>query len=161
MANSERQKVLIASHLFLEKDGKTLLARRFNTGYEDGKYSVVAGHVDVGESTMQAMIREAQEEAGIIIEPEQLDLCHVMHRKSDVLRVDFFFRATEWERAPRIMEPDKCDDLRWFEKSELPENMVAYVKWAMERVEKGQVYSEFGWEDGMIQESLFMGKSDS
>ena len=36
----------VAVHLLLVKDNKVLLLRRFNTGYEYGNYSVVAGHVD-------------------------------------------------------------------------------------------------------------------
>jgi len=40
----KRFKLTSAVHLFLVRNGKVLLLRRFNTGYEDGKYSVIAGH---------------------------------------------------------------------------------------------------------------------
>lgn len=38
----ERFKLVVAVHLILIKNGKILLLRRYNTGYEDGNYSVVA-----------------------------------------------------------------------------------------------------------------------
>ena len=63
----ERFKLIPTSHLILIKDNKILLSRRFNTGYEDGKYSVVAGHLDGNETFIQAMVGEAREEAGIAI----------------------------------------------------------------------------------------------
>ena len=44
MAN--RNKAIPAVYIFLEKDGKFLIARRCNTGYQDGNYQVPAGHID-------------------------------------------------------------------------------------------------------------------
>ena len=51
----------VAVHLLLVKEGKILLLRRSNTGYEDGMYSIVAGHIDGDEDVKSAMIREAKE----------------------------------------------------------------------------------------------------
>ena len=53
----ERHKIIPASYLVLIKNNKILLQIRFNTGYEDGKYSRVAGHVDKGETFTEAIIR--------------------------------------------------------------------------------------------------------
>lgn len=136
-----------AAHLFIFADGKVLLARRFNTGYQDGNYSVPAGHVDELESVSTAMIREAKEEIGIDIAPENLHFGHVMHRKSDRESVDFFFVCTQWQGEPHICEDDKCDELKWVAITDLPENTIPYVKAALEHVEKKLPYSEFGWDD--------------
>ena len=60
-----RFQVTVAVHLFLLRGGEVLLLRRHNTGYEDGNYSVPAGHLDGEETVVQAAIRETREEIGI------------------------------------------------------------------------------------------------
>ncbi len=142
----ERFKLIPTSHLILIKDSKILLLRRFNTGYEDGSYSIIAGHLEGNETFIQAMIREAKEEAGIYIKPKDLEVVHVMHRKQpSEERVDFFIKANNWEGEPKIMEPQKCDDLNWFELDNLPENTIPYIKQAIENIKNKVFYSEHGW----------------
>ena len=58
MANKERFKLIASVYAFFIEDKEILLLRRFQTGYEDGKYGLVAGHVDGGESMRNAMARE-------------------------------------------------------------------------------------------------------
>jgi 8-oxo-dGTP diphosphatase len=145
MKSSTRSPLLVAVHLFFLKDNKILLLRRFNTGYEDGNYSVVAGHVDAGETVTQAAVREAQEEAGVVLQPGNLQVVHVMNRKSNDERVDFFVVVKGWNGEIRNMEPEKCDDLAWFPLETLPANMIPYMLHAIENYQKGILYSEFGW----------------
>ncbi len=142
----ERFKLIPTSHLILIKDNKILLLRRFNTGYEDGNYSVVAGHLDGNETFIQAMVREAKEEAGIDIKQDDLEIVHVMHRKvPGEERIDFFIKANKWGGKPKIMEPHKCDDLSWFELDNLPNNIIPYVKQAIDNIKDKRFYSEHGW----------------
>lgn len=142
----ERFKLIPTSHLILLKNDKILLLRRFNTGYEDGNYSVVAGHLDGNETFIQAMVREAREEAGIDIKPEDLKVIHVIHRKvPNDERIDFFIMAKKWEGELKLMEPHKCDDLNWFELDSLPKNIIPYVKQAIDNIKDGIFYSEHGW----------------
>lgn len=144
----ERFKFTPAVYLILEKDNKFLLSRRFNTGYEDGNYSFVAGHLNGDETLMQAMIREAKEEIGIDIKPENLEVVHVMHRKTpneNEERIDFFIAAKKWNGKPKNMEPHKCDDLNWFVLNNLPSNVIPYIRQAIGCVFKNIFYSEYGW----------------
>lgn len=146
MAPKERFKLIPTSHLILMKDDKILLSRRFNTGYEDGNYSVVAGHLDGNETFLEAMIREAKEEAGIELKVEDLKVVHVMHRKSQPEeRIDFFIKANKWQGEPKILEPHKCDDLSWFELTNLPDNIIPYIKQAINCIGSNKFYSEIGW----------------
>lgn len=141
-----RHTIIPAVHLFLIKDDQILLARRFQTGYEDGNYSVPAGHVEKAESATAAMIRESREEIGVSIRLADLRPIHVMHRSKDgEERVDFFFECKKWTGDVLNQEPEKCDDLRWFPMNELPENIVPYISSAVEYYERSISYSEYGW----------------
>jgi 8-oxo-dGTP diphosphatase len=140
-----RFKLISEVSLLLIRDGKVCLLRRSNTGYEDGKYCFIAGHKDEGETLVQAMVREAAEEAGIIIKPENLTLALAMDRFDQDERLAFFFAVNEWEGEPRNLEPEKHDDMSWFPVDALPENMVPYMRFALEQVRAGRNYAEFGW----------------
>lgn len=145
--SNERFMLRAAVYLILIKDGKTLLARRFNTGWMDGKYSLIAGHLDGNEKVSDAMIREAREEAGIRIEKNDLRPIKVLHRNSGGQEyMDFFFLAERWEGAPGIMEPNKCDDMSWFTLDELPTNTLPYVKNVIENHKDGIPFIESGWD---------------
>lgn len=141
----KRFEMPVAVHLLLIKDSKILLLRRFNTGYEDGNYSVVAGHTDGDEDVTTAMIREAKEEAGIEITSNNINFASVMHRKSDDERIDFFFVADEWKGEVINMEPQKCDDLSWFEMDNLPSNIIPYIKRGIENYTSGVHFDVYGW----------------
>ena len=89
-------KLIPAVYLILVKNSKILLLKRQNTGYEDGNYSFIAGHVDGNESLTQALIREAKEEAGVTLNPQNIKHVHTMHRHTNNVedeRLDFFFTA--------------------------------------------------------------------
>jgi len=105
-----RFKLIAAVYVLFVKDGKILMLRRANTGYEDGNYSLVAGHADGNEALTAATAREAKEEAGVVIAPEDLRLKLTMHRRADDERLDFFFEPAAWTGEPTNMEPGKCDD---------------------------------------------------
>ncbi|MFC1629717.1 NUDIX domain-containing protein [Patescibacteria group bacterium] len=139
----ERFKVIASVYLVLIRDNKILLSRRYNTGYFDGYYSFPAGHLDGKETLKQGVVREVKEEIGIILDPADLELIHVMNRKMpNNERVDFFFAIKKCHGEPKIMEPDKCDDLSWFKLNNLPQNIVPYIKQAIDSFQKNIIYSE-------------------
>ena len=130
-------------HLFFFRENQVLLLRRFNTGFRDGEYSVPAGHLDGGETVMQAGIREGKEEAGVDIQADALIFSTVMHRIEDDERVDFFFQVHKWSGEPFNAEPEKCDDLRWVDIDALPENTVPYVRQALANHRSGVCFAEY------------------
>jgi 8-oxo-dGTP diphosphatase len=132
-------------YLILKQSNKTLLHLRKNTGYCDEMWSLVAGHVENGESATTAMIREAYEEIGIKLSPSQIKVVHVMHRQTNRLNVDIFFDCPLWEGIIKNCEPEKCERLEFFSLENLPTNIVDYNAIALKAVLNKEFYSEQGW----------------
>ena len=82
----------------------------------DGHWAAAAaGHVEQGETAYDAARREAAEE--IDVTDLALEFVTSMQRTQSGEpideRIDFFFTARSWAGEPRIVEPEKCADLRW------------------------------------------------
>ncbi|GAA1811596.1 NUDIX domain-containing protein [Nesterenkonia flava] len=103
----------------------------------DGYWSAgAAGHVEAGESVLQAAVREAREELGVIIHEEDLRPLTVMHRtvgngKPTDERADFFFAAHRWQGEPQIQEPEKAAALQWADPMALPEPVVPHEEFVL------------------------------
>lgn len=141
----ERFKMRVAVHLILKEDNKILLLKRKNTGFGDGNYSVVAGHLDGNETVKQAMKREAYEEAGILVEEKDLEIVHVMHTKLEDESIYYFIYCDKYKGNVVNNEPNKCDELSFYDVNYLPDNIIDYVKVGIDNYSKGIYFSSYGF----------------
>ncbi len=145
MQHMERFKMIASGYGLVRRGPLVLLSRRYNTGYMDGWYSLPAGHIEDGESLISGTCRELAEEIGVTINPADLRLSHVMHRKEQDIRMDFFFDVLNFAGEPANREPEKCSGIAWFPVNALPDGTIPYIRAAITRVQQGIGYSEFGW----------------
>lgn len=129
--------------LILIKDNRVLLMRRQNTGWLDGSYDLVAGHIDGRETLSSALCREAFEEIGITIEPSNVTFVHLLHYVGSTEYLYAFFTARKWVGTPSIKEPGKCDDLQWFPLASLPNNIAPVTKDVLAKYQKNELFTEF------------------
>lgn len=148
--------VVPASYVYLLRDGtdrqgtEVLLQLRRGTTYMDGHWAAAAaGHVERGETAFAAARREATEELGITGVDLTFEFTMQRTRGGEPIdeRVDFFFTARGWTGEPRIVEPDKCGELRWCALSALPQPMVPHEAYALSQLGTGQRYVTHGFDD--------------
>ena len=136
-ATAPRRRVVVDVILLLTAGDKILLRERANTGYGDGAYEPPSGQLADRETIVETAIRVAQDEAGILIGPENVSLAHVMHDVSGSGRIAFFLASSCWEGEPT------SPDVRWFPLWNLPTNMLDRARVALRNCADGMRFSTY------------------
>jgi 8-oxo-dGTP diphosphatase len=102
------------------KDGKVLLGKRLNA-HGQGTWAFPGGHLEFGETVVNCAKREVAEETGMKISnirkgPYTEDLFIAVNKHYITLLM-----IADWQSGePVILEPDKCQEWRWFAWDQFP-----------------------------------------
>jgi len=150
MANLyDTAKPYAAAYVILRRENKVAFVFRTNTKWMNDKYSLPAGKVEIGESFLQAAIREAQEEVGIMVSAGQLTpvlTCHRREHGETDAWVDVLFEATVWQGEVINAEPHLHGEVAWLDIDNLPDNVIPSLAAALQAYRAGKTYYEYGWE---------------
>lgn len=133
-------------HLILRRDGaegpEILMSRRAGNVYAAGLWHFPSGHLDgAHKDVVTALVREAREETGLIIDPVDVRFAVTVHHRapSGGARVGLFFEVRAWQGTPRVLEPAVCDAMDWFPFDALPAPMVAYCRAGLDAYRSGRL----------------------
>ncbi|MFA7653946.1 MAG: NUDIX domain-containing protein [Candidatus Magasanikbacteria bacterium] len=116
---SDRPKVGVA--VFIVKDKKILMLKRIGAHGAD-TWSVPGGHLEYGEEPEDAAAREAMEEVGIKITNIRRSVyTNDIFEKENKHYITLFFIAEIESGEPKILEPDRTEEIGWFEWGNLPQ----------------------------------------
>lgn len=108
MSGQQRHREPIDVHLILRRDkeagAEVLLSRRAGDVYASGLWHLVSGHLDgPHEDVVDALIREAAEEAGVSIDAADVRFAVAVHHRSPggKARTGMFFEVRTWQGAPK------------------------------------------------------------
>lgn len=121
MGRQSTEPTYIGCELLVIKGGRILLGLRKNC-FGAGTWGLPSGHLEFQERLIDCICREAKEELGATIEPQDLRLTTIV----DVCRpgeehhvhVGFLLLDPAWE--PINMEPERCEEWRYFPLDNLP-----------------------------------------
>jgi len=144
---------LIDVHVLLVRDDQVLLTQRRDTNPQfDGLWHLPSGKLDAGESVLDAAVREAAEEVGVLINPADLHHVHTLHVNGSGAepRLGLFFEARQWAGEPVNREPDKCSAVQWFNLDALPTQLIDYPAAGLHAYLAGNSFSVQGWTDKTV-----------
>lgn len=113
--------IKIGCEIFLIRDNFILLGKRKNC-YGEGFWGLPGGHLEYGESLLECIKRELMEELGIIGEDfELISTADAIDERGHYLHMSFLLKKFSGEI--KNMEPDLCYEWKFFDLSNLPENI--------------------------------------
>ena len=144
MSKIPREQFLSSIYLIIRNENnEILLQRRQGTKLWCGFLALPAGHIDVGENSYEAAIREAKEELGIDITIDSIIDTFVVCRRNSTIPsyYDVYFEVDSYDGEISIKEPNKCSELVWLKLEEFPEDVIEFEKIALNLNEKGIKFS--------------------
>ena len=137
-----------ATYVLIRRGNKALFVLREHNAWMKGYYSLPAGRVEANESFLEGAAREAFEEVGVVVRPQDLVFRHALHRMSEdgIVRVDIFFEASQWEGTPKNAEPKLHSKIEWLDVTNLPHNVIPNQAHALQHIAENKPYSELGWD---------------
>lgn len=143
--------MIVIPHLILKRDNNILLLKRSHSNKLWGNHwHCVTGKIEVGESPYEAIVREAQEEVGIVVSDLELVTAVSINEPSILsegrrfygLELFFLYNLREYD-TPFNKEPSKHSNIDFFDIDNLPEKIIPGVKVGIENYRSGIRYSDY------------------
>ena len=129
--------------ILINEDNKILLQKRCNTGYMDGMYAIVSGHLEKNESMLSGIIREVKEEIGVELSSDKVEFVCIIRRGDNDDYINSYFKCDNFAGDVKNMELDKCTELKWFNINELPDNIIPNDKRAIKNMINNIILDEY------------------
>ncbi|MEO3749260.1 NUDIX domain-containing protein [Streptomyces sp. B6B3] len=133
-----------------DADRVVLLRRGPRAKFGRGLWDLPVGKSDPGEPVTETAVRELREETGLVVDPADLTLAHVVHgavgAESPGGFLTVIFTAHRWRGTLVNAEPRKHSEVRWLPTGDLPRDVVFSTDAVLHRCLTGDVgVTLHGW----------------
>ena len=118
----EGRYIVVVLVFIQNSEGNFLIQKR--SKIKNGKYATTGGHPKSGESSVQGLLTEVEEEIGLKLNPNNLQL--YFSGKSEEERVfwdDYYIKMDVEDIKKLKLQKEEVEDVEWFSESEIVELM--------------------------------------
>lgn len=122
---------------FIVNENNEVLLHKRTVPAEKDHWCIPGGRLEMFEKLEDAVIREVKEEIDVDVKIERImGVCdHIIEaEKAHWVAMSYLCKITNGE--PKIMEPDKASEMRWFKLDNLPDKLTITTKKAVEDYKK-------------------------
>ncbi|MEI7620267.1 MAG: NUDIX domain-containing protein [Candidatus Falkowbacteria bacterium] len=115
--------------VYIVNDKNELLLSLRSSVHASGFWCAPGGHMEYGETFLEAGARETKEEVDIdVVEVDVVGVISNVYPEENKHYVTVHMKAKEYSGEAKLMELDKFVDMKWFPLTALPENIFPATK---------------------------------
>ena len=103
--------IIVILAMIQNSKGEFLIQKRSKR--KGGKYAATGGHVKSGQTSVEGMIDEIQEEIGLIVEPEELELLYTAREDEQDVFFDLYYMKKDFEISDLILQEEEVESVSW------------------------------------------------
>lgn len=130
--------------IILDEEGKILLGLRKNC-YGAGTWGLPGGKLQMFETFEETAVREIKEETNLDVMVEDIDVINLANSfdlNSETHFIQIGVLVKKYEGLLKVMEPEKCEELRFFDLDNLPEHLFVSTKMNIELYKMKKFYNK-------------------
>jgi 8-oxo-dGTP diphosphatase len=117
MENKTETKITkVGTGIFVLNDKNQVLFQKRSGSHGANTWAIPGGHLEWQESFLENAIRETKEETDLNVkEVEVVGVTNDIFKKEQKHYVTIYMRVIKWGGEPKIMEPDRCLEMKWID----------------------------------------------
>ena len=109
--------ILVVLVFIQNSQGKFLIQKR--SKQKDGKYASTGGHPKTGETSIDGMITEIEEELGLTVKPEELELIFSGQENVKQVFFDIYYMRKDFNISDLKLQKEEVDFVEWLSFKEI------------------------------------------
>ena len=115
----EGKYIIVILAMIQNSKGEFLIQKR--SKQKDGKYAATGGHVKTGQTSIEGMIDEIQEEIGLTVEPEELECIYSQRFDEAQVFFDLYYMKKDFEISKLVLQEEEVESVYWMTLEEIEE----------------------------------------
>ena len=107
----EGKYIIVILVIIQNSKGDFLVQKR--SEQKDGKYAFTGGHVKTGETSIQGMMAEIEEEIGLTVKPEELEFIFSGREDNAQVFFDLYYMKKDLNISDLVLQEEEVESVQW------------------------------------------------
>ena len=103
--------IIVILVMIQNSKGEFLIQKR--SKQKGGKFAATGGHVKSGQTSVEGMIDEIQEEIGLAVKPEELELLYSAIEDEQDVFFDLYYMKKDFEISDLVLQEEEVESVSW------------------------------------------------